>query len=41
VNLIFKLFYRVYRIGTMLIHWSRRRFTLAGLCVVGGFIVTS
>ena len=41
MNLIFKLFYRVYRIGTMLIHWSRRRFTLAGLCVVGGFIVTS
>jgi len=41
MNSIFKLFYRVYRTGTVLLHWSRRRFTPAGLCVVGGFIVTS
>lgn len=25
----------------MSLHWSRRRFTLAGLCVAGGFIITS
>lgn len=25
----------------MSVHWSRRRFTLAGLCVAGGFVVTA
>jgi len=41
VTAIFKLFYRIYRTGATLLHWSRRRFTLAGLCVVIGFVATS
>lgn len=36
---IFKLFYGFYRPCSSLWHWARRRFTLAGLCVAGGFIV--
>ena len=36
---IFKLFYRFYRSCSSLWHWARRRFTLAGLCAAGGFIV--
>jgi uncharacterized protein (DUF58 family) len=39
VKPIFKLFYRFYRPGSSLWYWARRRFTLAGLCVAGGFIV--
>ena len=37
---IFILFYRFYRPCSSLWYWARRRFTLAGLCVAGGFIVT-
>jgi hypothetical protein len=40
VKPFFKLFYRIYRAVSYLWYWSRRRFTLAGLCVAGGFIVT-
>lgn len=36
---IYKLFYWFYHAGSALWYWSRRRFTLAGLCVTGGFIV--
>src|SRR5476651_384403 len=36
---IFKLFYRIYRPTSSLWYWARRRFTLAGLCVAGGFLV--
>jgi hypothetical protein len=39
VKPIFKLFYRFYRPCSSLWYWARRRFTLAGLCVAGGFIV--
>ena len=39
VNLIYKLFYRIYRSDVRSWYWARRRFTLAGLCVAGGFIV--
>jgi uncharacterized protein (DUF58 family) len=39
VKPIFKLFYRIYRPTSSLWYWARRRFTLAGLCVAGGFIV--
>jgi uncharacterized protein (DUF58 family) len=39
VKPIFKLFYGFYRPCSSLWHWARRRFTLAGLCVAGGFIV--
>jgi hypothetical protein len=40
VKLIYKLFYWFYRAGSTLWYWLHRRFTLAGLCVTGGFIVT-
>lgn len=36
---IYKLFYWFYRAGSALWYWSRRRFTPAGLCATGGFIV--
>ena len=36
---IFKLFYRIYRVISPSWNWARRRFTLPGLCVAGGFIV--
>jgi uncharacterized protein (DUF58 family) len=39
VKPIFKLFYRIYRPNSALLYWARRRFTLPGLCVAGGFIV--
>jgi Protein of unknown function DUF58 len=39
VKPIYKLFYWIYRAASTLWHWLRRRFTLAGLCVTGGFIV--
>jgi hypothetical protein len=39
VKPIFKLFYRFYRAFSATWYWARRRFTLAGLCVAGGFIV--
>ncbi|HEU6447763.1 MAG TPA: DUF58 domain-containing protein [Verrucomicrobiae bacterium] len=36
---IYKLFYWVYRAISSVWYWARRRFTVAGLCVVVGFIV--
>ena len=36
---IFKLLYGIYRPCSTLWYWARQRFTLAGLCVAGGFIV--
>ena len=39
VKPIYKLFYWIYRPASSLWYWARRRFTLAGLCVAGGFIV--
>jgi uncharacterized protein (DUF58 family) len=39
VTPIYKLFFWFYRAGSTLWHWLRRRFTLAGLCIMGGFIV--
>jgi len=41
VKPIFKLFYRIYRIVSAVWYWMRRRFTLAGLCVAGGFLVVA
>ena len=38
---IYRLFFRIYRLTSSLWYWARRRFTLAGLCVAGGFIVVS
>jgi len=38
---IFKLFYRVYRFGTVLMHWSRRRFTSPGLAVAVGLVISA
>ena len=40
MRLIFKLLYRFYRAGSLLWHWSQRRFTQAGLCVAGALVVT-
>jgi uncharacterized protein (DUF58 family) len=40
VRPIYKLFYWSYRVISGLWYWARRRFTLAGLCVVAGFIVS-
>jgi uncharacterized protein (DUF58 family) len=39
VNFIYKPIYWIYRLASGLWYWLRRRFTLAGLCVVGSFIV--
>ncbi len=39
MNFIYKPFYWSYRYASGLWYWLRRRFTLAGLCVMGGFIV--
>ena len=39
MTLIYKPIYWIYRVTSGLWYWSRRRFTLAGLCVAGGFIV--
>jgi uncharacterized protein (DUF58 family) len=39
VTLIYKPIYWIYRLTSSLWHWSRRRFTLAGLCVAGAFVV--
>jgi hypothetical protein len=39
VTLIYKPIYWIYRITSGLWYWARRRFTLAGLCVAGGFII--
>ena len=36
---IYKLIYRIYRGSSGLWYWARRRFTLPGLCVAGGFLV--
>ena len=36
---IYKPIYWVYRVAGGLWHWARRRFTLAGLCVAGAFLV--
>ncbi|MDE3098443.1 MAG: DUF58 domain-containing protein [Verrucomicrobiota bacterium] len=40
MNPVFRLFYVLYRAGAALKHWSRRRFTKAGLFVAGGFLVS-
>jgi uncharacterized protein (DUF58 family) len=39
VNFIYKPVYWSYRFASGLWYWLRRRFTVAGLCVVGGFII--
>jgi uncharacterized protein (DUF58 family) len=39
VNFIYQPFYWSYRFASSLWYWLRRRFTLAGLCVLGSFIV--
>jgi uncharacterized protein (DUF58 family) len=39
VKPIYRPIYWIYRAGSGLWHWSRRRFTLAGLSVAGGLIV--
>jgi uncharacterized protein (DUF58 family) len=39
VNLIYQPIYWIYRVTSGLWYWSRRRFTLAGLCVAGSFII--
>ena len=36
---IYRLIYLAYRGSSGLWYWARRRFTLAGLCVAGGFLV--
>ena len=36
---IYKLFYLAYRGSSGLWYWARRRFTLAGLCAAGAFLV--
>lgn len=38
---IYKLLYRIYRLGSSLWYRTRRRFTLAGLCVAGGCVVAA
>jgi uncharacterized protein (DUF58 family) len=40
VTLIYQPIYWIYRVLSGLWYWSRRRFTLAGLCVAGSFIIT-
>jgi uncharacterized protein (DUF58 family) len=39
VKLLYKLIYWNYRATSGVWYWTRRRFTLAGLCVAGGFLV--
>ncbi len=39
MNFIYQPFYWSYRFASSLWYWLRRRFTLAGLCVLGSFIV--
>jgi uncharacterized protein (DUF58 family) len=39
VTLIYQPIYWIYRVMSGLWYWSRRRFTLAGLCVAGSFII--
>ncbi len=40
LNLLYKLIYWSYRVTSGAWYWATRRFTLAGLCVVGGFVVS-
>jgi uncharacterized protein (DUF58 family) len=40
VKPIYKLFYWSYRATSGLWYWARRRFTVAGLCIAAGFIVS-
>lgn len=40
MNLLYKLIYWIYRAVSGVWYWATRRFTRAGLCVAGGFIVT-
>ena len=40
MTLIYQPIYWIYRVLSGLWYWSRRRFTLAGLCVAGSFIIT-
>ena len=39
MKLIYRLIYWIHHATSGLWYWSRRRFTLVGFCVVGGFIV--
>ena len=39
LKLLYKLIYWIYRATTGGWYWASRRFTLAGLCVLGGFLV--
>jgi uncharacterized protein (DUF58 family) len=39
VNLIYKPVYWIFRLASGLWYWLRRRFTQAGLCAAGGFII--
>ena len=41
MRLIYRLLYLIYRLGSSLWRWARRRFTLAGLCVAGGCLVAA
>ena len=41
MSLVFKLLYWISRTGSSLWYWSRRRFTVAGLCVAGGLLVAT
>jgi hypothetical protein len=39
VKPIYRLIYRIYRVSSSLWRGTRRRFTLTGLCVAGGFVL--
>ena len=39
MKLLYKLIYWNYHAASGLWYWARRRFTLAGLCVAGGFLL--
>lgn len=41
MNLIWRAVYRFYRVMSLLLYWSQRRFTLAGWLVLAGFFVTA
>jgi len=39
VSLVLKFIYRLYRVSSSLWHWAGRRFTRAGLCILGALFV--
>lgn len=41
MNLIWRAVYRFYRVMSLLLYWSQRRFTMAGWLVLAGFFVTA